>query len=115
MIYQSHLGFSIDNTDHIIKLVNELSPTGKFRNVDTHFRTDSKYEKKIMAAIPLTGNSLHKLEMEYNGNLDILLSGYSKFLLILELKISTQLVAWEPKLWYLLLLVSKFSIAISNI
>ena len=44
-IRQSPLGFSFDHTDNIMELVSEWSPTGKFRNVDTPFRTDSKYEK----------------------------------------------------------------------
>ena len=43
-IFQSPLGFSIDQTDHKMELVNEWFPTGKFRNVDTHFWTDSSYE-----------------------------------------------------------------------
>ena len=42
-ICQSPLGFSIDQTYHIMKLVNEWLPTGKFRNVDTPFRTDYSY------------------------------------------------------------------------
>ena len=66
-IYQSPLGFSIDQTDHIIELVNEWFPTGKFRNVDTPFQTDSSHEKELLAALPLTGNALHKAEMEYHG------------------------------------------------
>ena len=57
-ICHSPLGFSIDQTDHIMKLVNEWFPTGKFRNVDTPFRTDSSYEKELLAALPLTGNAL---------------------------------------------------------
>ena len=44
-VFQSPLGFSIDQTDHIIELVNEWLPTGKFRKLDTTFRTDSTYEK----------------------------------------------------------------------
>ena len=44
-IFQSPLGFSIDQTDHIMELVNEWFPTGTFRNVDTPFQTDSSYEK----------------------------------------------------------------------
>ena len=43
--FQSPLGFIIDHTDHIMELFNEWFPTGKFRNVDTPFRTDSSYEK----------------------------------------------------------------------
>ena len=44
-IFQSPLGFSIDQTDHIMELVNECFPTEKFRKVDAHFWTDSAYEK----------------------------------------------------------------------
>ena len=44
-ICQSPLGFSIDHTDHIMELVNEWFPTGKFRNIDAYFRTYSSYEK----------------------------------------------------------------------
>ena len=39
-IFQSPLGFSIYQKDHITELVNEWFPTGKFRNVDTYFWTD---------------------------------------------------------------------------
>ena len=53
-IFQSPLGFSIDQTDHIMGLVNEWFPTGKFSNVDTHFCTDSLYEKELLAALSLT-------------------------------------------------------------
>ena len=38
-ICQSPLGFITDQTDHIMELVNEWLPTGKFRNVDTPFWT----------------------------------------------------------------------------
>ena len=44
-IFQSPLGFSVDQTDHIMELVNEWLPTGKFRKFDTHFIADSAYEK----------------------------------------------------------------------
>ena len=50
-----------------MELGNEWFPTGKFRNVDTPFWTDSSYEKELLAALPLTGNALHKVEMEYHG------------------------------------------------
>ena len=60
-------GFCVDYTDHIMELVNECSPTGKLRKVDTTFRTDSEYEKELISALPLTGHSLHKAEMEYQG------------------------------------------------
>ena len=44
-IFQSPLGFTIDQTDHIMELVNEWFPTGNLRNVDTPFWTDFSYEK----------------------------------------------------------------------
>ena len=50
-----------------MELVNKWFPTGKFRNVDTPFRTDSSYEKELLAALPLTEHALHKAEMEYHG------------------------------------------------
>ena len=53
-ICQSHFGFSIDHTDHIMELVNEFFPDGNFRNVDTPFRTDYSHEKESLAALPLT-------------------------------------------------------------
>ena len=46
-IFQYPLGFSVDQTDHIMELVNEWFPTVNFRKVDTHFRIDSAYEKVI--------------------------------------------------------------------
>ena len=39
-VLQSPLGFSVDQTYHIMELVNEWFLTGKFRKVDTTFRTD---------------------------------------------------------------------------
>ena len=50
-----------------MELVNECLPTGKFIKVGTPFRKDSIYEKEIMAVLPLTGNPLHKAEMDYHG------------------------------------------------
>ena len=43
LILQYPLGFSVDQTDHIMKLVNERFPNGTFRKVDTPFRKDSIY------------------------------------------------------------------------
>ena len=62
-ILQYPLGFSIDQTDHIMELVNEWFPTGKFRNFDKPFWIDSSYEKELLAALPLTGHALHKVEI----------------------------------------------------
>ena len=59
--FQYPLGFSDDLTDHIMELVNECFLTRNFINVDTPFRTDSTYEKKLMDALSFTGNSIHKL------------------------------------------------------
>ena len=67
LISRSPLGIRVGQNDHITELVNEWFPTGKFRKVDPHFRTYSKYKKELMAALPLTGNHLHKAEMEYDG------------------------------------------------
>ena len=50
-----------------MELGNEWFPTGKFRKVDTHFRSDSTYKKEPMDLLPLTGNTLHKAEIEYQG------------------------------------------------
>ena len=47
--------------------MNEWCPNGKFRRVDTYFRTDFAYEKELMAALPLTGHDSLNTEMEYNG------------------------------------------------
>ena len=44
-IFHSPLGFSFDQADNIMELVNEWLTTGKFRKVDTHFSTYSTYEK----------------------------------------------------------------------
>ena len=61
------LGLSVDNTDHIMKLVTEWLATEKIIKVGTPLRKDSTYEKELMAALPLTGNTLHKAEMKYHG------------------------------------------------
>ena len=50
-----------------MELVNEWSTTGKFRKVDTPFRTDSSYKKELISALPLTGHALHRAEMDFHG------------------------------------------------
>ena len=42
-IYQSPIGFSADQTDHIMELVNECFLNGKCTKVDTPFMKDSTY------------------------------------------------------------------------
>ena len=64
IVCQSTIGFSVDQTDYIMELVNEWLPTGNFIKVDTTFCTDSAYEKELLDALILTGHSLHKAEME---------------------------------------------------
>ena len=49
-----------------MELVKEWFPTGKFKNIDTPFWTDSSYEKELLAALTLTGHTLHKSEMKYH-------------------------------------------------
>ena len=43
LIFQYPLGFSVDPTDNIMKLVNKWSQTGKFRKLDTPFRKPSMW------------------------------------------------------------------------
>ena len=45
LIFQYPLGFSVDQNDHIVELVNEWFQTGKCIKVDTPFSKDSTYEK----------------------------------------------------------------------
>ena len=52
-ITQSHLGFCIDETDHIMELVSEFFPCGKFRKFDTTFCNESEYEKELMDGITI--------------------------------------------------------------
>ena len=72
--------FIVDHTDHIMELVNEWPPTGKFRKVDTHFWKDSAYKKELLSELPLTGHVIHKAEMEYHGNVYIQLELYNTLL-----------------------------------
>ena len=67
-IFQFPLGFSVDQNDHIMELVNERFPTGKFIKVDTTFIKDSKYEKELIYVLPFTRHKWHIME-----NLGILL------------------------------------------
>ena len=43
-IFQSPLGFIVDQTDHIMELVNAWFQTEIFIKVDTPFSIDSRYE-----------------------------------------------------------------------
>ena len=52
-ICQSPLGFSVDQNDHIVELVNEWFQTGKFIKIDTTFSTYSTHKNQTMAALAL--------------------------------------------------------------
>ena len=81
LICQSPLGFSVDQTDHIMELVNEWFVTKTFRHFDTPFREKSAYEKELMAELPLPVHALHKQKWNIMVNLDTHLEGYNTFLL----------------------------------
>ena len=66
-VFQYLLGLSVDQNDHIMKLLNEWFPTGKIRNFNTTIRTYSAYEKELMVALTLTGHALDKAKMYYHG------------------------------------------------
>ena len=44
-----------------------MFPTGKFRKIDTSFWMDFINEKELLAAVPLTLDSLCKLDVEFHG------------------------------------------------
>ena len=79
--FQSFLGFRVDHTDHIMELLTKWFPNGNLIKFDTTFRIDYTYEKELMPSFPLTGNALHKVEMEYHIKLDILFEGYNILIL----------------------------------
>ena len=53
---QYTLGFSVDQAYQTMELVNECSPTEKFKKADKTFMIDPTYEKELMAALPLSVN-----------------------------------------------------------
>ena len=61
-ISQSPLEFSIDQINHILQLVREWLPQGKFIKADKPLFKDFKYEKELMTAFLLTVNSPQKAE-----------------------------------------------------
>ena len=67
-ISQSQLGFNTNQTDHIMDLVSECFPDGKFRKPNTPFHTESTYEKEFMDAINFTVDALHKDKNEHHEN-----------------------------------------------
>ena len=61
--FSSPLGLCAYQTDTIMGIGNEWSPTGKF----TPFKTPFTNWQEIMAALALTRNFIHQVEMEYHG------------------------------------------------
>ena len=56
-ICQSPLGFSIDQTNNTIEVVNEWPLTVNFRNDGTPFGKYYKNEKELMPQATITGNA----------------------------------------------------------
>ena len=98
-----------------MELVNEWFPTGKFRKFGTPFSTDSTYEKELMAALSLTGDALHKSEMEYHGKFGHTLGRIQQIALMIRIGFFTQTAICKHKLWHLLFLVPKVPCAEFNI
>ena len=89
-ICQSPIVFSVDQTYHIMVLVNDWFPAEKIRRVDTTFRTDATYEKELLAAFTLTGNALQKSEMGYHGKLGHTMERIQHIFLMSRIGIVTQ-------------------------
>ena len=68
-IIQSAAGISIDQTKHILEMVEPHFPKGSsFTHTDTPFWTDKSYETELLDAIPATPAELQLLEKEYGGS-----------------------------------------------
>ena len=98
-----------------MELLNEWFPTGKFRKVDTPFRTDYTYERDIMAELTLTGNDLNKSEMEHHGKLGHTIGQIQHIYFISRIDIFYTAYCLQPKLCHRNFLVSKVSSAVFNI
>ena len=68
-----------------------------------------------MDVLQLTGNALHKSEMEYHGNFGHDIGSIQHIACMSRIDIFTQPVIWQPKLWHQLFLVSKAKSAVFNI
>ena len=65
-IIQSDSGVSIDQTDHILDLVNSYIPVDtKLSPVDTPLRTDRQFQTEVGASLPSSPSELKSLEKEY--------------------------------------------------
>lgn len=65
-IIQSEHGVSIDQTDHILDLVNSYIPVDtKTSPVDTPLRTDRQFQSEVSTSLPASPSDLKALEKEY--------------------------------------------------
>ena len=65
-IIQSEHGVSIDQTDHILDLVNSYIPVDtKTSPVDTSLRTDRQFQSEVSTSLPASPSDLKALEKEY--------------------------------------------------
>jgi len=68
-IIQSDAGISIDQTKHILKMLEPHFPKdSSFTATDIPFRTDREYEQDMMNAVPASPSELKLLEKEYKGS-----------------------------------------------
>ena len=68
-IVQSQHGISIDQTDHILEMVEPHYPrSSHFSKVDSPFRTDRSYEHELNTSIPASKDELKLLETQYGGS-----------------------------------------------
>ena len=97
-IIQSDAGISIDQTQHIIRMLKPHYPKGStFTKTNIPFRTDRDYEKELMDAIPATPPELRLLETEYKGSYATL---YGQLLHVATVS--------RPQISYALLSLGKF-------
>lgn len=68
-IIQSDAGISIDQTQHILKMLEPHYPKGSpFTKTDIPFRTDRAYEQELSDAVPASSSELQLLEKEYGAS-----------------------------------------------
>ena len=97
-IIQSDAGISIDQTQHILKMLEPHYPkSSKFTKTDIPFRTDKEYETEMMDAIPASPSELALLEKEYKGSYSTL---YGQLLHVATVS--------RPQISYALLRLGKF-------
>ena len=97
-IIQSDAGISIDQTQHILKMLEPHYPkSSHFTKTDIPFRTDKDFEMEMMDAIPASPTELKLLEKEYKGSYSTL---YGQLLHVATVS--------RPQISYALLRLGKF-------